>query len=127
MKQRCQNPKHKNYKDYGARGITVCDDWQKSENFIKWSLEHGYSDTLTLDRVDVNKGYSPDNCRWVSNIEQQNNKRSNVVVEIDGKKMTVAEISKKYGISNYLIYARIKRGWTGYDLLKPSQRKLYQW
>lgn len=70
MKQRCFNVNIKMYKCYGARGITVCKEWlEDSNSFYEWAFEHGYEDTLTIDRIDVNKGYSPDNCRWISPAE----------------------------------------------------------
>lgn len=77
LKQRCYNKKHKTYCEYGEMGITVCKEWKNShENFIKWSYENGYNDSLTIDRIDSTKGYSPDNCRWVSlNVQNQNRRK----------------------------------------------------
>lgn len=77
MKMRCTNKNDKNFKWYGARKITVCEAWQHDYNaFASWSLSHGYDDSLTIDRIDVNGNYEPNNCRWITIQEQQKNKRA---------------------------------------------------
>ena len=76
MKSRCYYSKNKCFNSYGGRGISVCDSWKLSFNeFAMWALANGYSDTLTIDRIDVNGNYCPQNCRWITNLEQQHNKR----------------------------------------------------
>lgn len=78
MKSRCYYVKNKCYKYYGGRGISICDEWLESFNsFALWALSNGYDDSLTIDRIDVNSNYCPQNCRWITNAEQQKNKQKN--------------------------------------------------
>lgn len=76
MKNRCSNPKYPKYDDWGGRGIRVCSQWSEFEPFMEWSLSHGYSEDLSIDRIDVDGDYTPDNCRWVARIEQARNTRT---------------------------------------------------
>lgn len=116
MKQRCYNPDNKRYKSYGGRGITVCAEWTDKENgfinFYKWSYSNGYKENAkrgecTLDRINVNGNYEPSNCRWVTNVEQQRNKRNNKYIEYKGEVHTISEWSKILGISQQKLYRRI--------------------
>lgn len=94
IKIRCYNPNDKGYKNYGARGIIVADIWHDFNNFEKWSLENGYRDDLSIDRIDVDGNYCPENCRWVDIYTQNNNKRSNVLLEYNGKEYTMSELAR---------------------------------
>lgn len=131
MKTRCYNPNHGDYKNYGARGITVCDEWLDKTvvivdgnhgskgwfTFRDWALSHGYSDELTLDRIDNNKGYSPNNCRWVDIYVQGNNKRSNHLITYEGEEKTIAQWARQKQINADVLQARVKRGKTPIEKL----------
>jgi len=109
MIQRCNNSKNKRWSGYGGRGISVCERWSKFENFFKDMGERPKGNTL--DRVDNDKGYHKDNCRWTTVINQQNNMRSNHFVEYNGEKLTIAKWSRKLKLPYGRLYSRINRGW----------------
>ena len=106
---RCYNKNAINYEDYGGRGIAVCEEWRHDfTSFLKWAEENGYKENLTLDRKDNSKGYSPDNCRWATIKEQQNNKRSNRLVAFNGETHTVTEWAEKIGVHKDTLLLRLK-------------------
>lgn len=110
MKQRCYNKNSRRYTDYGGRGITVCKEWLGENglnNFSEWALSHGYAENLTIDRIDNDKGYSPDNCRWITNKEQANNKRNTKKYKYKGEIHTISEWAEITGIGYYMLKARI--------------------
>lgn len=120
MKGRCNNPNAEGYKDYGGRGIQVCEEWAHDFSvFQEWAMSHGYQETLSIDRVDVDGNYCPENCRWVSMKEQQNNKRTNVFCEINGKTKTLSQWAEYANLPKYEIYDRWRRGKRGHDLIRP--------
>lgn len=119
MMSRCYNPHHKNYHQYGGRGITVCKRWHNVANYVS-DMEKGYSDKMQVDRIDNSKGYSPENCKWVSCKVQQNNRRNNVRISFQGKTMTIAEWSNHLGILYITLYQRIIRGWPLDKALSPK-------
>lgn len=97
MKNRCANPNHPRYKNYGARGITICEEWSKDfMTFYNWAMANGYKDNLSIDRIDNNSGYSPDNCRWVDVTVQNNNTRRSLFIVIEGVKHTLKQWYKIY-------------------------------
>jgi len=112
MLQRCKNPNDKRYKYYGGRGITVCDEWHDAEKFIGWAVLNGWEKGLTLDRIDNNGNYKPDNCRWVTRKVQSRNMRSNHLIAFNGKTQTIAEWAEEIGINGSTLYNRINvSGW----------------
>lgn len=111
MKQRCYNEKKRSYKNYGGRGITVCDEWKNDfQAFYGWAMANGYSDELTIDRIDVDGNYEPSNCRWASTKIQANNKSTSRYIEAFGEIHTVAEWAELLGIKKSTIYSRLRRG-----------------
>lgn len=114
MKQRCLCETNCNYRDYGGRGITVCDEWKDDfYAFYRWSIANGYSDNLTLDRKDNDGNYTPENCRWVTQKKQSNNRRTNLYLEYNGETHTAAEWGDKLGAKrNCIVSERIKNGWS---------------
>ena len=107
MKDRCYNPKDKAYKNYGERGIHICDEWLNDfKSFETWSMENGYQDNLTIDRIDVNGNYEPSNCRWVDMKTQNSNTRRNFFLWYNDKWCTVEEIAKIENISTSKAYYR---------------------
>ena len=116
MISRCYNSNNSNYKNYGGRGITICDEWLNKEDgvikFYIWSISNGYRDNLTIDRIDYNGNYCPENCRWVDWETQANNRRNNVLLTLNGVTNTAAIWSKITGISIATILKRKKLEWS---------------
>jgi hypothetical protein len=121
MKQRCQNPKAHEYENYGGRGITVCTNWQTAKPFLDWALANGYREGLQLDRINTDKGYSPENCRFVTPAENECNRKNNVFLTVGNETKTISEWSRIVGCKKDLIYSRIKLGWDAKKaIFKPA-------
>lgn len=106
MKNRCYQPSCERYEIYGARGIKICDEWLDDfTNFYNWAMENGYKKGLTIERIDVNGNYCPENCTWVTMKEQSKNRRTNVWVEYNNRKMILSEVAKL----EYLEYNNLRR------------------
>lgn len=120
MLSRCRNPKDKDWRNYGARGIDVCARW--AESFANFWEDMGASWTLgmTLDRVDNSGNYEKANCRWATVSEQSNNRRGNVVIQTPNGRMTVAQASREFGVKAITIHKRIERGWPEDQLLRST-------
>lgn len=124
MKNRCYNEKQsESFQKYGAHGIEMCDEWKNSyETFRDWALSNGYDDGLTIDRINFNGPYCPQNYRWATQKEQQNNRSNNHYIEFRGETKTMAEWSELAGFGRSVIEHRLSRGWTIENaLLSPRQ------
>ena len=112
MIYRCQNPKNQAYKWYGARGIKVCQKWQTFEGFKKWVEETRTNEEYTVERIDVNGDYCPENCTWIPLSSQANNRRSNVMIEYNGKRQNLTDWCKELNLNYKRVHNRIyKLGW----------------
>lgn len=114
MKSRCYNENNQDYYNYGAKGVRVCNEWKKDRNkFVEWAIDNGYEYNLSLDRIDNSKGYNPENCRWVSKIEQARNTGRNVLT------MELAiKIREDYKMIQEIKKYKLGRPWSLYDLAK---------
>ena len=118
MKRRCNPNNSYSRKYYG--NITVCDEWLHDfQAFCDWAMAHGYADDLTIDRIDVNGNYCPENCRWATYKEQENNRRNNHIVAYKGEKYTIARLSEKLNLSPQTLRSRINSGWSEEQLALP--------
>lgn len=110
MKQRCFNPNNSSFHRYGGRGIIVCDDWKNNfSSFYDWSMTNGYSQNLSLDRIDNNSNYCPENCRWTDKLTQANNTRTNRYFVYKNQTKTIAEWSRFFNISYKNLYIKLQK------------------
>jgi len=100
MKQRCNNPRCDAYRNYGARGIAVCDEWNEFEPFLEWALENGWEKGLDLDRIDNDSGYCPDNCKWTTRRANINNRRRTIRLTVNGVTKPRTEWERELGLTN---------------------------
>ena len=119
MVQRTESPQAQGYKNYGGRGIKVCDEWRRDfQAFYNWAMSHGYQEGLTIDRIDVNGNYCPENCRWATRKEQANNQRKTIRIEYGGQSLTITEAAEQYNIPRSLLVERLRRGWTPQEAIE---------
>ena len=126
IKQRCFNPNNKRYANYGGRGITICDEWLNDYlAFKEWAMENGYEDNgdLSIDRIDNDGNYEPNNCRWVDRIVQANNKSNNIVITYNGKSQTLRKWSEETGINADTLYHRYRAGKTPEEIFRKYDVK----
>lgn len=112
MKTRCTNSNNAKYERYGGRGISICNEWiYNFDNFKNWAYKTGYNDSLTLDRIDYDGNYCPENRRWATQKMQQNNRSSNAILQYNNKRKTVAEWANVFNIKYQTLLSRLRRGW----------------
>ena len=132
MRTRCNKPYSDHYSHYGARGISVCEEWDNKndgfKNFYDWSVRNGYSENLSIDRINNDGNYEPSNCRWVTSHEQNRNKRTNHYIEVNGEKIVITDVALEHGISCGSIVNRLNKGCSIEEALtkeKPKKRLIY--
>ena len=127
MTYRCYNEDNRVYEYYGGKGVRICDEWMESfDNFYHWAILNGYREGLSIDRINVNGNYSPDNCRWVTMKEQTKNRTNTVLVKYNGKKMTLREWSEELNISLSTITKRKHNGYSDKEIIegKPKRKRV---
>ena len=108
MRRRCYKKNRKSYKDYGGRGITICDEWKDDFlSFYIWSINNGYEDNLTIDRIDVDGNYEPNNCRWITKKEQNRNTRTNIKITYNNQTKSLSEWAEILKINYNTLHSRI--------------------
>lgn len=123
MRSRCRNKKNPSYKRYGSRGIDVCPEWDDFRSFYKWAMTNGYKAGLSIDRIDNDGNYEPNNCRWADKETQANNTSKNVFLEIEGITRTISEHAKHYGMDYSHLYYRYESGFREEQLIAPSMKQ----
>ena len=130
MKSRCCNKNNKSYKNYGGRGITICKEWLDKEkgfdNFYNWAIKNGYKKDLSIDRINVNGNYEPNNCRWATFDEQINNRTNTVKLEYNSIVKPLTEWAREYKIPIVTLKDRLKRGWNIERALTEKIHKNYK-
>lgn len=123
MKDRVNNQNNAQYKDYGGRGIAICEEWYYYENFMNWAMNNGYKEGLSIERKDVNGNYCPENCCWITMSEQSNNRRNTRWIEFNGKKQSIKKWSLETGLPYDVLKYRFNNSWDVEKALTAPVRK----
>lgn len=128
MRERCYNTSCKKYKNYGLNGIKLCQNWYNDfHTFEQWALKNGYKNNLTIERIDINKDYSPENCKWIPLEEQAKNRSNNHKITYNGKTMILQDWANEVGLDSATIRRRLKAGWSIEDaLFTPKKKNQYK-
>lgn len=126
MKQRCYNSNVRSYKNYGAKGITICDEWLENPTlFYEWAYDNGYSKGLSIERKNVHQGYSPSNCTFIPKSEQSKNRNMSHMISIKGKTLCLSDWCRIYNIKAPTVMARYNKGMSWEDALSKPVNKNY--
>jgi len=123
MKQRCLNNNNPGFKDYGGRGISICEEWEDASNFFEWAFRNGYTNEMTIERIDNNGNYEPSNCMWIKQSEQLRNTRSSVKITFNGLTLCRRDWAKKIGISDPSFQKRLKKYSIREAITKPINKE----
>lgn len=125
MIHRCYCESDCRWESYGGRGIKVCDEWRNSfEAFFEWALSNGYDSNLSIDRINNDGNYAPENCRWATARQQANNRRSNRIITANGESKTVAEWATVLNVNPDRLHCRLGRGWSDNDTINIPISKI---
>lgn len=117
MRGRCERPNHISYKNYGAKGIKVCEEWQDFQTFFNWAMSHGYQRGLAIDRIDPNGNYCPENCRFLTQAENNRNRGNAIYLTINGKKQLLVDWARETGQPRARLHNRYYAGWSDYEIV----------
>ena len=128
MKERCNNPHNKSYARYGGRGIKLCPEWESDFIAFKdWAFSNGYDDTLTIDRIDVDSGYDPTNCRWVTTAQQNRNYSRNRLLTLNGVTKCLSDWADDAGVNRATLAFRLEHGMSLEEAIIPIDRRTLRW
>lgn len=117
MRGRCERPNHISYKNYGAKGIKVCEEWQDFQTFFDWAMSHGYKEGLAIDRIDSDGDYCPENCRFLTQAENNRNKKNLIYLTIDGQRQLLVDWARETDQPRARLHNRYYAGWSDYEIV----------